>query len=108
MMEAKWIQPIVDANKVAFQTWFQSVSAMQDQTEKVMNTIWNQTPMMPESSKKMFHDWVDMCKKGREEMKKTVDQGFQTWEQFLASPEGKPEDKAEKAKSSTSKTSSAS
>jgi hypothetical protein len=107
MMEAKWMQPIVDANKIAFQTWFQSLSAMQDQTEKMMHTLWNQAPVVPESSKKMFNEWVDMFKKGRENMKKTVDQGFDTWEQFLAGTESKQDDKNEKAKSSTAKSASA-
>jgi len=105
MMEAKWMQPIVDANKIAFQTWFHSVSAMQDQTEKMMNTLWSQSPVVPESNRKMFNEWVDMFKKGRDNMKKTVDQGFDAWEQFLAGPENKQDDKTEKTKSTSSKAS---
>ncbi len=104
-MEAKWMQPIVDANKIAFQTWFHSVSAMQDQTEKMVNTLWSQSPVVPESSRKMFNEWADMLKKGRDNVKQTVDQGFDTWEQLLSGPESKQDNKA---KPSTAKSASAS
>ena len=109
MMETtKLMQPVVDANKIAFQTWYQSVSAMQDQAEQMMNYVWNQAPMVPESSKKAFNEWVSLLRKERENMKKTVDQGFDSLEQLLIGKEKKQEEKAEKAKSSTSSSKAAS
>lgn len=107
MMETQLMQPIVGAPKVAFQTWFQSVSAMQDQTMKVMDTLWSQVPIVPEKNKKMLAEWTDTFQKGREEMKKVIDHGFDTWEQVLFGAEKTQDTKAEGAKSSTSKAASA-
>jgi hypothetical protein len=107
MMETtQFVQPVVNANKIAFQTWFQSVSAMQDQAEQMMNYVWNQTPMVPESSKKVVNEWVNLLKKERENVKKTVDQSFESLEQLLAGTEAKQE-KAKSTASSSSKSASA-
>ncbi|MBS3780405.1 MAG: hypothetical protein KGY41_08420 [Desulfovermiculus sp.] len=107
MMEKQLMQPIVGAHKVAFQTWFQSVSAMQDQTMKVMDNLWSQVPIVPEKNRKMFTEWTDTLQKGRAEMKKVIDQGFDTWEQVLFGPEKTQDTKAEGTKSSPSKAASA-
>lgn len=119
MMETKWIQPVLEVNKFAFQGWYQAVSSMQDQAEKMMHNSWEQVPVVPESSKQLLSQWVKLCKKERENLKKTVDQGFETFEKFMAGPENKaepekqPEEKSEekeekggKSKSATSKTAS--
>ena len=107
MMEAKLMQPVVDANKVAFQAWFQSVSAMQDQTMKVMDNLWSQAPIVPEKNKKMLAEWTDTFQKGRSEMKKVIDHGFDTWEQVIFGSEKTQDTKAEGTKSSSSKAASA-
>lgn len=94
MMEGmKLVQPVMNANKIAFQTWFQSVSAMQDQAEQMMNYVWKQSPMVPESSKKVVNEWANLLKKERENMKKTVDQSFERFEQLLAGTEAQQEKK---------------
>ena len=103
MMEAmKFVQPVMNANKIAFQTWFQSVSAMQDQAEQMMNYAWKQSPMVPESSKKMVNEWMSMFKKERENVKKTVDHSFEQFEQLLGGTESKPEEKTKSSSSSKS------
>lgn len=110
MMETKWLQPILDVNRNAFQVWYQSASQMQEQTEQMLNQIWDQAPMAPEGSKKVLNQWSELFKKEQEIMKKTVDQGFDTMEQLLAGQEPKQEkkeDKAEKSKPAAGKTASA-
>lgn len=112
MMETKWIQPVLEVNKFAFQGWYQAVSSMQDQAEKMMYNTWDQSPVMPESSKQLLSQWVELCKKERDNFKKTVDQGFETLEKFMAEPAKKHEEKEEKeekggkTKSATGKTAS--
>lgn len=111
-METKWMQPVLNVNKIAFQGWYQAVSSMQDQAEKMMYNAWKQAPVVPESSKQLLSQWVELCKKERENLKKTVDQGFETFEKFVADSEkkaetaNKHEEKGGKSKSATSKTDS--
>ncbi len=108
-METKWMRPVLDANKIAFQGWYQAVSSMQDQAEKMLHNTFEQFPVAPESSKQLFGQWVDLCKKERENLKKTVDQSFEAFEKLMAGQEKKHEEKEEKngkSKPATSKTAS--
>ena len=74
---------------------------------KMMDTLWSQFPIVPEKNKKMFAEWTDTLQKGREEIKKVIDHGFDSWEQVLLGPEETQATKTEGTKSSTSKAASA-
>ncbi len=101
MIETKWMQPVLETNKIAFQAWYSSVSSMQDQAEQMMDLAWNQVPVVPESNKKLLREWTNLFKKERDNLKKMMDEGLETFERlFFAQVEGK-EEKAEKSKSST-------
>lgn len=106
MLETKWMRPVLDVHKAAFQGWYQSVSSLQDQAEQMMHSVWDQVPVLPESSKQMLNLWTDLYKKEQENIKSTVDLGFEAFEQILGEPEKKQETKPEKSKSASSKTAS--
>ncbi|MFO8032583.1 MAG: hypothetical protein R6U22_08570 [Desulfohalobiaceae bacterium] len=103
MMEAKWMKPVLEANKAAVQSWYQSVSSMQDQTEQILTELWDQAPLVPEENKKICKQWMEMCKKERQNMQKTLEQGFETMEKFLSFPAAKQEESSEKTKATASK-----
>ncbi|MFP4629711.1 MAG: hypothetical protein ACLFMQ_03195, partial [Desulfohalobiaceae bacterium] len=100
MMEAKWLQPILDVNRNAFQVWHQSASQMQEQSEKMLNQIWDQAPMAPEGSKKVLNQWSELFKKEQEIMKNAVEQGFDAMERLVVGQEAKQEQKEDKTEKS--------
>ncbi|MFP4587982.1 MAG: hypothetical protein ACLFM3_08050 [Desulfohalobiaceae bacterium] len=102
MMQAQWMQPVLESNKMAFQVWYQTVSHMQDQAEQVLDQLWEQSPVAPEAGKKAYKEWIELCKKERENLKKTWEQGFETWENLLAGAEPAQQQKPEKAKQQSS------
>jgi len=67
----------IEFQKAAFDNTFNVISMFQDQTEKAFysfleGSMWP----MPEEGKKMLNEWVQSLKKGREEFKKVMDDGF--------------------------------
>ena len=67
---------MIDFNKTTFDNAFHSMVMLQEQTEKMVNTLWQQTPWLPEDGKKVLDQWVKLYKKGRDDFKKAVDQNF--------------------------------
>ncbi|GBC63605.1 hypothetical protein DENIS_4603 [Desulfonema ishimotonii] len=74
--------------KTFFNSSFNAVCAIQDQTEKVGETFLNQMTWLPEEGHKSFKDSIEMYKKARNNFKKAVDDGFEKFEQIFAGKEG--------------------
>jgi len=85
-MDPKQIaKQMVDFNKAAFDNSFEAMSVIQDQAEKMINTMMEQTAFLPEEGKKAVNDWIKACKKGREDFKAATDENFKKVETFFAS-----------------------
>jgi polyhydroxyalkanoate synthesis regulator phasin len=85
-MDPKQIaKQIVDFNKTAFDNSFNAMSVIQDQTEKMVNAMMEQTTFFPEEGKKAVKDWIETYKKGREEFKASADESFKKVEVYFAS-----------------------
>lgn len=83
-MDQKQIfKQMVDFNKGAFNSAFNAMVMVQDQTETLANTMLNQATGMPEEGRKAIREWVDAFKKGRETYRKTVDDAFKKVETFF-------------------------
>ena len=86
IMDPKQIaKQMVDFNKTAFDNSFEAMSVVQDQAEKMINNLMEQTAFFPEEGKKAVNDWIKACKKGREEFKSAADENFKKVEVFFAS-----------------------
>ncbi|MFO7569986.1 MAG: hypothetical protein R6W75_09330 [Smithellaceae bacterium] len=84
-MEPKQIaKQMVDFNKTAFDNSFEAMSVIQDQTEKMVASMMEQTSFFPEEGKKVVNDWIKTYKKGREEFKAAADENFKKVESFFA------------------------
>ena len=84
-METKKIaKQMIEFNKTAFNNTFNALVSVQDQTEKMANTLLNKVPGLPEEGKKSIDNWVKTYKKGREDFKKAVDESFKKAEGFFA------------------------
>jgi predicted aminopeptidase len=76
-----------DFNKNAFDKSFAAMVVMQDQAEKMFGLWLNQNKWFPEEGKKALAQWTETYKKGREEFKSKVEEGYKQMEQYFAGPE---------------------
>jgi hypothetical protein len=98
MENIKIAKQILDYHKAAFDNTFHSVSAVQEQTEKMVNNFLQQASWLPGETKEAIKNWVDVYKKGREEFKKTSDQNYEKVAQYFSKQETVSKPKAKKAK----------
>jgi polyhydroxyalkanoate synthesis regulator phasin len=84
-MEPKQIaKQMVDFNKKAFDASFEAMAAMQEQTEKMVSTMMQQSQFFPDEGKKLITDWLKTYKKGREEFKAAADENFKKVDAFFS------------------------
>jgi len=77
-MEQKQIaRQMMEFNKTAFDNSFSAMSALQDQTEKLVLNFLDQAPWFPGEGKKAINDWVASYKKGRDDFKAAADESYQ-------------------------------
>jgi len=87
-MDPKQIsKQMFDFNKMAFERSFAAMVVMQDQAEKMFNMWLDQNKWFPEEGKKAMSEWVKTYKKGREDFKSKVEEGYDKIEQYLAPTE---------------------
>ncbi|MEN6373473.1 MAG: hypothetical protein ABFD75_01665 [Smithella sp.] len=83
-MEPKQIvKQMIDFSKTAFDNSFEAMAVLQDQTEKMVNAMVEQSSMMPEEGKKAISDWIQSYKKGRNDLKAAADENFKKVESFF-------------------------
>ncbi len=78
------MKQMFDFNKTAVEKSFTAMAVMQDQTEKMFNLWLDQNKMFPEEGKKAMVEWVKTCKKGRDEFKSKIDEGYKKVEEYLS------------------------
>lgn len=77
------IKQVVSFYKSVFENGFNTVSMIQDQSEMIMKTMVEQSPWINADSKKTITQWTSTYKKGREDLKKIMDDGYQKVEEFI-------------------------
>jgi hypothetical protein len=76
MDQTKIFRQMMEFNKTAFDNSFKTMVAMQDQTEKLVSGFLEKAPWFPAEGKKTLNDWVNACKKGRDDFKAATDNGY--------------------------------
>ena len=79
----KVVKQMVDFNKATFDNTFNALIMLQEQAERMANTMLEQANWMPEEGRKAIADWVGAYKKGRTEFKGMVDESFAKVEEFF-------------------------
>lgn len=79
----KVVKQMVDFNKATFDNTFNALIMLQEQAERMANTMLEQANWMPEEGRKAISDWVGAYKKGRTEFKGAVDESFAKVEEFF-------------------------
>ncbi len=75
---------VVDFQKGAFSSWYGALSIMQDQADKAIDTMLNQTSWIPEEGRQAISSWVSTCRNERNRFKYYVEESLSGLEKFLA------------------------
>ncbi len=77
------VKQMLNFNKSSFNNAFNTLAMAQEQTETMGKSFIEQAAWLPAEGKKAVQDWLDACKKGREEYKKLIDDAYKKVEAFL-------------------------
>jgi len=83
MPQKMMAKQMLDANKATFDSSFQAMVMLQEQSEKMTATLLEQATWLPAEGKKMIQEWITACRKGRDDYKKMVDDGYKKIAEFL-------------------------
>jgi hypothetical protein len=86
METREMFKQMVSFNKAAFENYYNTMVAMQDQTEKVIQMCLDQSPLLPKEGKKAIEEWKEAFKKGRENFKGIVEESFKKAESYCPEP----------------------
>jgi gas vesicle protein len=76
MDQKQILKQMVEFNKATFDNSFNAMVMLQEQTERMSNTLIEQATWLPEEGKKAITEWVSAYKKGRETFKTSVEDSF--------------------------------
>ncbi len=76
METEKFAKQMIDFQKATFDNTFTAVTMLQDQAERMVNTMLEQTNWLPEESRRAIDEMVGTYKKGRADFKGVMDENF--------------------------------
>jgi len=71
-------------NRIMFDKNFNEMNALHEQTERLVNEFWGKSSMLPEEGRNAISGWIEACKKGRDDFKKSMDENFKKVEEFFS------------------------
>lgn len=74
---------MIDFNRTTFENAFGAFCQLQEQQEKMVNSLVDQAPWIPGEGKKAITDMTAMFRKGCSEFKKIVDENFGRMEAYI-------------------------
>lgn len=84
-MEPQDIQrQILHGAKSYMQASFEAINMLQDQFEKMMTLIIEQQMVSQKEAQKVMAEWFESFKKGREDFRRSFDEGLNKAEDLLA------------------------
>jgi len=66
----------IDFQKTAFNSWYNAMTMVQDQAVAAVETMMNQTSLVPEDGRQAIKSWVSACQEERNRFKSYVDDSF--------------------------------
>ena len=66
----------IDFQKTAFNSWYNAMTMVQDQAAAAVETMMNQTSLVPEDGRQAIKSWVSACQEERNRFKSYVDDSF--------------------------------
>jgi hypothetical protein len=62
--------------KDLFESTYNTVAKIQDQTVEAVDILMNQTNLVPEEGRQVIKTWVNVCQEERDRFKSYVEEGF--------------------------------
>jgi hypothetical protein len=87
---------MIDYHKAAFETYYNSVQMLQEQTTKALDNMLKQSPWIPAQTKSFINEWISIYKKVTADFKESVDQNYAKMEEFLNTESEAPKPKSKK------------
>ena len=84
MEPLKMAKQMIDFNKATFDNTFNAMVLLQEQTERITKSFTEHATSLSDEGNKALNEWVQTFKKGHEEFKKAVDEGFSKVEAYFA------------------------
>ena len=88
MENKKIAKQLMDYNKSAFESGYNTIFMLQEQTTKALDNMLQQSPWLPAQTKSFINEWVGIYKKVINDFKDAVDQNYTKMEEYIES-EGK-------------------
>ncbi|MFO7751449.1 MAG: hypothetical protein R6V54_15300 [Desulfobacteraceae bacterium] len=76
MAQGRVMEQMVDFQKSAFDTTYDSMATLQEQSRKMVDLTMDQTPWFPANGKKIVAQWSDLVQKNRNDLKTLMDNNF--------------------------------
>jgi len=76
METEKFAKQMIDFQKATFDNAFTAVTMLQDQAERMVNTVIDQATWLPEESRRVIDEMAGALKKGRTDFKGAIDENF--------------------------------
>ena len=76
---------MLDYQKAAIETGFNSMLMLQEQTSKAVDTIMKQAPWIPAQTRSLIDEWTNIYKKSTLDIKDAVDQNYSKMEEYFMS-----------------------
>ena len=83
MDQKEVMRQMLKFNKAAFDNTFTAMTLLQEQLDRMVKMFLDQATWVPKEGKQVITDWVKAYKKGGDELKKAMDEGFKKLESFL-------------------------
>jgi hypothetical protein len=76
MDQSQFAKQMIDFQKTTFDNLYDSMVMLQDHTQKLASTVFEQATWLPEESSRLVRQWIEIFKKGRNDYKSAVDDIF--------------------------------
>jgi hypothetical protein len=83
MGKKETMQQMIDVHKTSFDNFFSAMVLYQNQAEKLLKNFVEKTPGISDEGKKVIDQWCDVYKKGIDNFKKAIDDGYTQIETLL-------------------------
>jgi hypothetical protein len=79
------VMQMINLQKSSFDNGYETIITLQDQTEKIVNAFLDQATWIPSESRSAMNEWTNAYKKGRDDLRKLVDDGYNKIEGYVSS-----------------------
>ena len=83
MDQGKIARQMIGFYKTTFDSSFNAMMILQEQTEKMVRVLLSQAAWFPEEGKAAVEEWLATYKKGRDEFKGSIDESYKKVESYF-------------------------